>query len=91
MNDIQLERVDSVCEQRGGRITRLYGDIDAGTWTPPLKIGRNSFWPKHETQALLRARVAGADDEQLRVLVRLLLQQRKALMPKFEALSGTAA
>lgn len=80
-NDLRLDRLPAVLEQRGDSRTQLYLDIQRATWTPPAHLGRASVWPHHECQALVRARVAGATDDQLRELVRDLLEQRRALMP----------
>lgn len=79
--NITLDRLPGVLSARGTGRTDLYDSINAGLWTPPVRMGRASCWPRHETEALLRARIAGATNDQLRQLVRELLAQRKALMP----------
>jgi prophage regulatory protein len=69
------------------RRTRLsksafYRDIQKGLFTPPVRVGaRTTAWPRHEVDALIAARIAGATPEQLRALVRQLVAQRAALMP----------
>lgn len=74
MTDIlRLDRLPAVLEQRGDGRSSLYLDIQRGTWTPPVHMGRASAWPHHEVQLLVRARVAGASDDQLRSVVRTLL------------------
>jgi predicted DNA-binding transcriptional regulator AlpA len=85
MTEIRFDRLPGVLERRSIGRTSHYNDIAAGTWTPPIHLGRASCWPRHETDALLRARIASATDEQLRQLVRDLLEQRKALMPTIGA------
>lgn len=84
-DDLRLDRLPTVLEQRGDSRSQLYLDIQEGTWTSPAHLGRASVWPRHETQALLRARIAGASDDQLRQLVRDLLEQRRGLMPQIGA------
>lgn len=79
--EIRLERLPAVLARRGTGPTHLYDAIAKGVWTPPIRMGRASCWPQHESQALLQAQIAGATDDQLRVLVRELIEQRKALMP----------
>ncbi len=60
----------------------FYRDIQEGLFTPPVRVGaRTTAWPRHEVDALIAARIAGATHEQLRVLVRQLIAQRAALMP----------
>lgn len=83
--EIHLDRLPEVIAVRGTGRSLLYHDITKGLWPDPVRIGRASCWPRHETQALLRARLAGATDDQLRQLVRDLLEQRKALMPTIGA------
>ncbi|MGH2447221.1 MAG: helix-turn-helix transcriptional regulator [Chloroflexota bacterium] len=85
MTDIRLDRLPEVLSRRGDGRTSLYSDIKRIRWTPPIHVGRASTWPRHETDALIRARIAGATDDQLRALVRDLLSQRKSLMPAIGA------
>lgn len=82
MIDLQLDRIETVLEQRGDRRSSLYSDIQRGTWTPPIHLGRASTWPRHETQALLAARIAGATPDQMKELVRELIARRTAMMPR---------
>lgn len=81
-DDLRLERLPAVLEQRGDSRSQLYLDVQRGTWTPPIRLGRASTWPAHETQALLAAHVAGATDDEIRQLVRDLVTRRKSLMPR---------
>ena len=78
---LRLDRLPAVLEQRGDGRSSLYLDIQRGTWTAPVHVGRASAWPRHEVQALVRARIAGASHEQLRLLVRQLVAERAAMMP----------
>lgn len=81
MTDLRLERLPAVLSRRGDGRTSLYDAINRGEWTPPIRMGRASTWPAHETQTLLAARIAGAGPDQMCQLVRALLEQRKGLMP----------
>jgi len=81
----RLERLPTVCQRRGDGRSSLYDAIAAGLWTPPVKMGRASAWPDYETTALIGARIAGADNEQMRVLVRDLLRKRQRFMPNIGA------
>ncbi len=80
-HDLTLERLPAVLAARGTGRSHHYQSIAAGTWTPPVRIGRASAWPRHEVQALLRAQIAGASDEQMRSLVSKLIDERHQLMP----------
>ena len=93
MNDndelILLETLDEVLAQTGDRKSKTYDDIVRGVFPKPVKIGRASRWPHHETQAVVRARVSGASEDEQRLLVRSLHEQRKRLMPRLEPVGVT--
>lgn len=82
MNDLKLERLPAVLGRRSDGRSSLYADIQRGTWTPPIRMGRASAWPQHETNALLAARIAGASPDEMRALVRELLAKRAAGRPQ---------
>lgn len=81
--DINLEfmRLPAVLERTAKSRSPFFRALDAGTWTPAVKIGRNSFWPRHEVNALMAAEMNGATPAQMKRLVLELVEQRKALMP----------
>lgn len=91
MTDIKISimRGPAVVARRGDSRSRMYRDIDAGTWTPPVALGpRLAGWPAHEVDALLRARVAGATVDELRELVHELLAQRAQMWPRRHAVQS---
>ena len=58
--------------------TAMYADIAAGLLPPPVKLAvRCSAWPAHELDEIVAARAGGANDEQVRALVRRQLEARK--------------
>ena len=59
----------------------FYEDINDELMTPPIKCGRSSRWPLHEVEAIVRARIAGWDDDRIRQLVRQLVAQRAKMAP----------
>jgi predicted DNA-binding transcriptional regulator AlpA len=81
--DINLEflRLPTVLERTAKSRSVFFREVGAGLYTPPVKIGRNSFWPRHEINTLMAAEMNGATQEQMKRLVLELLAQRKALMP----------
>lgn len=59
----------------------IYNHINAGLWTKPVRIGQRSVgWPSDEVEAITKARIAGATDEQLRDLVTRLHAKRAGLL-----------
>ena len=56
---------------------------------PPVKISRKlTAWPAYEIDALNRAEIAGANEDEIRALVQRLVEQRKHAR---EELPGEAA
>jgi prophage regulatory protein len=86
---ISLLRLDTVVSRRGRSRPQLYIDIKRGTMTPPVRLGEKlSAWPSHEIDALNRAEIGGASQDELRALVLELLEQRQRMKP---ATQSTAA
>lgn len=60
--------------------TSFYEQIKAGLIPPPVKLGVHSVaWPKHEIQAMVAARIAGQSDEEIKALVKQLIEHRQKL------------
>jgi len=58
--------------------TTWYGQIDGGLMTVGVPVGLRSVgWPEHELDAILAARLAGWSDEQIRTLVKALMDERR--------------
>jgi prophage regulatory protein len=74
---LRLLKLQAVMDRTALRTTAVYRDIKAGKFVPPIKMARSSYWVEHEVDAILRARVAGATDDQLRALVAELIAQRQ--------------
>jgi prophage regulatory protein len=56
---------------------------------PPVRIrGRATAWPAYELDALNRAEIAGASDDEIRALVRELLARRKTLLFPIEQVAS---
>lgn len=79
MEKIALERLPQLLARRGRGRSAHYNDITKGLWTRPVQIGaRCAAWPAHESDALIRARIAGANDDDIRQLVERLHTDRMA-------------
>lgn len=71
--DIRMLRLFDVLAKTGLSRTGIYDDAAQGLFPKPVKIGaRAAAWPAHEVEAVLRARLAGKNGEQLRALVKRL-------------------
>ena len=56
----------------------IYNRIAQGLWPKPVSMGGRSVgWPESEIKALIAARIAGMSDEEIRVLVKELENNRK--------------
>lgn len=79
MLDTTLITTDRTAERRARSRSQLFVDIKVGLMTPPLRTrpGRKTnAWPAYEIDALNRAEIAGASDDEIRQLVHQLVQQR---------------
>lgn len=62
--------------------SQWYLEISQGTIPEGVRIGKNSVaWPDHEIKAINQARIAGYTDDQIRELVKTLMERRKAIDP----------
>lgn len=58
----------------------LYSDIAEGLFVPPVSIGARAVgWPEHEVDAIVAARIAGKNAEEVRALVKRLVAARVSL------------
>lgn len=73
-------RIDAVLAETGHRShSSIYTAVAAGLFPEPIKIGlRATGWPDSEVAAILKARIAGQSDDQIRALVKKLHQARAA-------------
>lgn len=79
MEKLTLERLPQLLARRGRGRSAHYNDIARGLWTRPVQIGaRCAAWPAHETDALLKARIAGVGDDAIQQLVERLHAERTA-------------
>ncbi len=61
-----------------GKRSNFLRMVDAGLFTPGIKIGRSNVWPESEIIALQKAVIAGKSQDQIRALVVELVAKRKA-------------
>ena len=73
-----LWRIETCKVETGDRSnTSIYNAIRAGTFTKPVAIGqRAKAWPDYEVKAIVRARIAGKSDDEIRELVNRLHEKR---------------
>lgn len=69
-----------VLQVTGQSNSGLYERIAKGLFVKPVKLGSRSLWPEHEVQAINRAVLAGARDDELRELIRQLHEARKEVV-----------
>ena len=73
-----LWRIDACKAETGDRSnTSIYNAIRAGLFTKPVAIGqRAKAWPDYEVKAIVRARIAGQTEAEIRELVKRLHTKR---------------
>jgi prophage regulatory protein len=60
-NELELQRMKSVCADTGFSRPYVYKLERANNFPKRIKIGRGTFYLKHEVQAYIKARVAERD------------------------------
>lgn len=79
---VHLLRLQSVLSRTGQSRTQHYLGINAGVMTEGVGIGpRAVAWPEHEIEAIVRARIAGKTEDEIRALVRRLHAARHVEVP----------
>ena len=73
-------RPKDTCRQLGNMgLSTLYAHVDRGLFVKPVALSRRFVvFPQHEITAILNARLAGADDDEVRQLVAELMEKRRA-------------
>ena len=74
---LEMLRFKDVVKATGYPRGSVYEQIKQRTFPSPVKMGaRTAAWPRHEIEAILQARIAGANNEAIRLLVKELLDDR---------------
>lgn len=74
---ITLQRKPSVLKSFGISKSSLHNKINDGLITFPISIGgRSVAWPSNEIETLVRAQIAGKTPEEIRLIVKVLIEKR---------------
>lgn len=75
----RIDRMPALMERTGWAKSTVWHHVKHQRMTAPIKIGPRAVgWPSDEIDAILQARIAGADDQAIRALVVELTQRRAA-------------
>lgn len=75
---MKLLKLPKVLELTASARSTIYKNVHAGLITPAVRIGENSVaWPEHEINALVAARIAGKNDDEIKALVTKLVADRQ--------------
>ena len=75
---VRVLRLPQVIEMVGKRRSAIYADVSRGLLPPQVHLGgRLVGWPESEIDAIIRARIAGKTEDDIRNLVRDLVARRK--------------
>ncbi|MHB8403978.1 MAG: helix-turn-helix transcriptional regulator [Gammaproteobacteria bacterium] len=81
-NRIFLMRLPEAARELGIKLSSFYAGVNAGVYPRPFKIGlKASRVPSDEIAAVVAARIAGKNDDQLRALVASLTKARTDSAP----------
>jgi prophage regulatory protein len=71
-------RIPAVKSESGLSRSTIYLWISQGLWTKPVSLGARAVgWPSDEVEAINAARIAGNNDDEIRVVVAKLEAARK--------------
>ena len=74
---ITLTRRPAILKGLGISKSTLQNRINSGLMTPPVPIGgRLVAWPSNEVESLIKAQIAGKTPDEIRLLVKILIEQR---------------
>lgn len=80
MSHIRYLRRAETLHQSGLSSSTLYARISDGLFVPPVSLGGQAVgWLEHEVNQVLAAMAAGQSRDEVRALVRNLVEQRKQL------------
>jgi len=75
--EIAMLKCPDVMRRVGQSRSALYAASKRGLFTPPIRWApQSSGWPAHEVDMILRARIAGWNEEKIRELVKRLIAER---------------
>jgi len=73
-----IQRRIEVCKQMQLGRSTFYKRIQEGLFPPPFSLGERAVgFFAHETNAMIRAMAAGKSNDELKTLVKILLEYRK--------------
>ena len=77
---MQIDRLPIVTGRTGFPKPSIYSEIKKGTFPPSIKIygSRAAGWLRDEYEAVMRARIAGKTDDDIKQLVKELVRKRAA-------------
>ena len=75
---IKLVRKAEVLKYLGIKKSSLSNRIHDGLFPPPISMGLRAIaWAEHEVEQVIKATVAGKDDDYMKCLVKHIVKQRK--------------
>ena len=78
-NSPRIERKPEVLKRTGFSNSGLYRRVNEGLFTPAISLGGRSVgWLEHEVNAVINAMAAGQSQEEIRLLVDSLVQDRQS-------------
>jgi len=75
---IQMLRLPDVTRVSACKKWKVYADARSGLFPKPVKTGKRvSAWLAHEVEAVLKMRVAGRTDDEIKALILKQMDARK--------------
>jgi len=78
---ITLEKKKELLERAAFSRSTLHNKINDGLWTPSISLGERAIaFIKYESDELLTAYINGYTNEEIKALVKQLVEERKTLL-----------
>ena len=76
---LKIERKSEVLQRIGLSRSTLHSKVQNGLWCPPISLGARAVgFIKYETDELITGLINGHTPDEIRDLVRMLLEERKS-------------
>ncbi len=73
----RLLKLADVEKTIGFKKSAIYNLVSDGLFPPPVKFGKNSFWPDYEVERMVSAIIANTGEEQIKIMVAEIIEERK--------------
>lgn len=83
ITSLTIERREETCKRLACGRSTLYNRINEGLFPPPFSIGERAVaFCSHETDAIIKAMISGKQKDDIKELVKALIEYRQNVLPE---------